>query len=165
MTLKLWEKFTHWVVKDFYTLEERALVLVEAERLKMKTDLQAERIAKRRAKEKEREERNEYNRNTFVTIAVWRLNCTVNGKKCVQQFYLEETPEPFDGDSYRRRVKGGPTTEQHTGKVIYESSAIGAFQESQETYIKYIIPWYQWTLKTKDLEKSNFITVIAKGKD
>lgn len=153
MALTLWERFTHWAVKDFYTLEERALMLAEAERLNLKTKLQRERIEKREAQQKEA-------RESFRTVAVWKLPCKVNGVNCYQHFYLQQTKDPVDKDKYYRRVAGGPIIQISSGKALSSQSQIGPFERGQSAYIQYILPWHEWTIPTKDLKVCKDITVL-----
>ena len=153
MSLSLWEKFTHWMVKDFYTLEERALMLAEAERLALKTKLQQERIEKRAAREKEA-------RESFRTVAVWKLPCKVNGVNCYQHFYLQQTINPVDTNKFYRRVTGGPITQMTSGKALSYTSKLGPFEKGQSAYIQYVLPWHEWSISAKDLKPCKDITVL-----
>lgn len=160
MALTLWERFTHWVTKDFFTLEERALMLAEAERLALKTRLQEERINKRR----EREERA---RSDFRTVAVWNISCVMySGKDKTpvnQQFYLQQTKDPVNGKHFRR-IKGGPTVRRDNGKGVMRESELGSFEKGLPEYINYVLPWHEWTIDTEALQGAKNIKILGKTK-
>lgn len=158
--MTLWERFTHWMVKDFYTLEERALMIVEAERLKLKTDLQRARIEKLLARQEEAKKIASEARESFRTVAVWKLPCIVNGTPAYEHFYLQQTKDPVDKDKYYRRVLPGPIVAKKDSRVIVPVGTVGPFEQSNSVYINYVLPWNEWTISSKDLKACDEITVL-----
>ncbi len=157
MFRRAWHKFTDWLVRDLYTYEERALRLLEAERLQMKNDLQRERIQKRR----EREDRL---RNDFRTVAVWSLDYREGDVPMNAQFYLQQTRNPMPDGTVYRRVVGGPVTRRETGAAVRHEAQLGTFVKGQTTYVEYVLPWRDFTRTTESLRKCEYITVLAPKK-
>lgn len=150
MGLTLWDRFTHWMVKDWYTYEQRALVLEEARRLKMKNDLQAERIRKRR-------EREEADKESFQVIAVWecKWNRKENGKSENRTTHLSLSRNAVTGRT-KVIIKG---TLNEDGYATDEPG-IDLF-EKFPTFIYVIQPWMQGSITDERLGEHEAITVVA----
>lgn len=147
----LWAHFTHWLTKDFYTYEERVIVLEEARRLKMKNDLQEERIRKRR-------EREEGRAKDFRTQAVWTVDYKQNNVAVRGQFYLEQTPDVAGKAS--RRVRPGPVVRKDNGAVVAGEGALTAFIRAQPDYIEYVLPWFEWNTETAAIKGAKRVKIL-----
>jgi hypothetical protein len=152
----LWERFVDWAVRDAYTLEERELMRQQARRLKLATDLQEERIRKRK-------EREEHKKSDFRTVAVWKQRFKIQDESLVEHFYLQQTPKLADGTSFRR-LQGGPVVCRATGKAKQSLAELGTFERAQNTYVQYVLPWREWSISTAQLEGATDIEVIRKEK-
>jgi hypothetical protein len=152
----LWERFTDWVISDVYTLEERELIAQRARRLKLATDLQERRIKERLAREARK-------KGDFRTVAVWKLHYRLSGEPVIAHYYLQETPRLSDGSAYRR-IDFGPVVTRQGGKVKQPYSELGPFERAQEAYTRYVLPWNEWSISTKELEQAKAIEVVRKPK-
>ncbi len=140
--MSLWGRFTHWVVSDMLTLEERELIAQEARRLRLRTDLQEKRI-------KERETRN----MTFFMVGTWTVEhrCQHQNKwtDARATFYLEERI-----DRQYRRVRAGPVAKMDDGMVISRGE-LSEFFKNRPLYLSHIAQWLQGSMTTNDLRKVN----------
>lgn len=91
--MNIWHRFTHWLMSDMLTLEERELIAQEARRLKLKTDLQEARLNKRADR-----------LTHFNQIGVWKQPCRYGGEDAVFFVYLEER-----SDNRQRRLTPAPS--------------------------------------------------------
>lgn len=142
--MNLWHRFTHWMMSDFLTLEERAIMREEARRLRLRTDLQERRAAMRR----ERQE-------AWQLVGTWTCHHRYDDKHCQSIFYLEQRR-----DGKYRRIRPGVCTLVKTGEVIHTYSTIKPFFEAQKIWTGDLLPWLQGTYKTSRLSKLEGIDLI-----
>ena len=139
-----WHALTHWLTSDMYTLEERELMREQARRLKLRTDLQEQRIVARAKR-----------RETYRLIGTWTCPCSTEipgtKERCNAKsvFYLEEHT-----DHKMRRVRAGPQSREDNGIVIRQGD-LAAFYTIQDVYVAWIAQWLQGTLTHDDLRDSH----------
>jgi hypothetical protein len=68
-----------------------------------------------------------------------------------------------DGSAYRR-IDFGPVVTRQGGKVKQPYSELGPFERAQEAYTRYVLPWNEWSISTKELEQAKAIEVVRKPK-
>lgn len=145
----LFERFLIWLLELPDTPDERMLRFEQARRLKLRNDLQEERINRRRALNTQ-----------YRLVATWRhqhrhrtMN-TKDWKEVTSVFYLEES-------GTMRRVRAGPMLSRGEGVGVIKGATLGSFEESRLIWTDRIKPWLDGSIG-KDGLKCSEITVVGR---
>jgi hypothetical protein len=141
-----WHRYIDHLVSGMVSLEERALLHEEARRLELRTNLQEERIARRRAADKARADR--YNK--FNEVAVLRVKCVLDARResATVVFHLSEAANG------RRQIEAvGATYAADDGRVppsVLQAARPLAWVLLQEMWLDHLASWFAGQASIRD---------------
>lgn len=166
MFRKIWHRISDRIIDDLFTLEERRLIAARAERLELRTQLQRERIEKRKQAEARKaaakKAEKQFAIENWRDIAFVRFPITVGSTSYHYHALLEQR---VDGLSRKvtwiglRSPEGGPRNEAGVSAQALQDTC-----KSGVTWQKYVAAWLSFHVDEDYLRDAKHVTVVVPEK-
>lgn len=133
-----WERALSWLVDTPIHASERELLMQQARRLQLATDIQEERLAARKARDKP------------VLVAVWKVkNIKIGGVEAIAIVHLEETRIS------KRRTWGiaGVHNAVDNSRMEHSADTLKQFLRSWGMFTGIVRPWLDGTIDYIEIDK------------